>query len=123
MKDGDKCEICSVVYGTESIVMYKPVGRSDFRFQCEGHNRDHLVHKFTIDGKLHRNMKGVRNADSCPVCGYPSGVTGNPKTHAFCHLCKVTFMQRRNTVVLTGLGKFTDTPHWFVGVIEINPED
>jgi ribosomal protein S14 len=103
MKDGDKCEICSVVYGTESIVMYKPVGRSDFR--------------------LHRNMKGVRNADSCPVCGYPSGVTGNPKTHAFCHLCKVTFMQRRNTVVLTGLGKFTDTPHWFVGVIEINPED
>lgn len=63
MLDGSRCEICSVVYGTESTIRYKPVGRSNFRFQCEGRNRDNLVHKFTIDGKLYRRTKRVHNAD------------------------------------------------------------
>ena len=122
MKDGDKCEICSVVYGIDSTIRYKPVGRSNFRFQCEGQNRDHLVHKFTIDGKLHRRTKRIYNANRCPVCGYPSGIVGNPKTSASCHMCDAGFKLEGNTVVLTSLGKFTTPPEWFDGKIEINPK-
>ncbi|MHA1863580.1 MAG: hypothetical protein ACTSWA_07410 [Candidatus Thorarchaeota archaeon] len=120
MKPGDKCEICSVVYGAESIIRYKPVGTSNFRFQCEGHNRDHLIHKFTIDGILHRRRKRVNNADRCPVCGYPSGVVGNPKTGVFCHLCRARFRLEGNTIVLTGLGKFNRPPDWFDGILELD---
>ena len=120
MKDGNRCEICSAVYGTESTIRYKPVGRSNFRFQCEGHNRDHLVHRYTTDGKLYRSTKRVYSDNPCPVCGYPSGVVGDPKTHAFCHVCRATFKQRGNIVVLTGLGKFANTPDWFTGEIEIS---
>lgn len=120
MKDGDECEICSVVYRTESTVRYKPVGKSYFRFQCEGHNRDNLVHRFTLDGKLHRRTKRVYNARSCPVCGYPSGVEGDPKTRASCHMCDARFTMKGNIVILTGLGKFITPPLWFSGIIEIN---
>lgn len=120
MKDGDRCEICSVVYGTESRIEYKPVGRSNFRFQCEGNNRDHLIHKFTIDGKLHRRTKRIYNGDRCPVCGYSSGVVGTPTTGAFCHSCDARFRLEGNTVILTGLGKFTRPPDWFNGRIELN---
>ncbi len=122
MKDEDRCEICSVVYETESTIKYNPVGKSNFRFQCEGRNRDNLVHKFTIDGKLHRRTKRIFNANSCPVCGYPSGIVGTPKSGASCHMCDARFKLKGNIVVLTGLGKFTTKPHWFDGVIEIVPE-
>ena len=119
MEDGDNCEICAAVYEAESRVLYKPVGRSNFRFQCEANNRDHIVHRYTIKGKLYRTMKGVRNSHSCPVCGHPSGVVGTPKTGAFCHVCDAGFLQRGRAIVLTALGKFREPPGWFVGDIEV----
>ncbi|MGQ4913012.1 MAG: hypothetical protein ACP6KW_12655 [Candidatus Thorarchaeota archaeon] len=119
MKDGDICEICYIVYRKESIVRYKPRGKSNFRFQCEGNNRDKLVHKFTIDGVLHRRTKRIFNAGRCPVCGYPSGIVGTPKTGAHCHMCNARFKLERNTVVLTNLGRFTKPPDWFEGRVEI----
>ena len=124
IKDGDRCEICHAVYGTESTIRYKPVGASNFRFQCEGNNRDKNrgVHRFTSDGKLYRTTKRIHNAESCPVCGYFSGVTGDPKTGAGCHVCHATFKQRGKDVVLTGLGKFASPPDWFTGVIELEPK-
>jgi len=122
MKDGDRCEICFRVYGTESTIRYKPVGRSNFRFQCEGLNRDRFVHRYTIDGKLNRSTKRVYSANPCPVCGYISGVVGDPKSRAFCHVCDARFKQRGKDVVLIGLGKFTSPPDWFTGVIEIEPK-
>ncbi len=120
MKDGKICEICSVVYRVESIVRYNPDGRSNFRFKCEGNNRDHLIHKFTTDGKLYRKTKRIKNAHDCPVCGYFSGIVGDPKVMASCHVCNARFKLEGNKVILTGIGKFTKTPDWFNGEIKIS---
>jgi hypothetical protein len=122
MKDGEKCEICSVVYKADSIIRYKPVGRSNFRFQCDNPNLV-VPHRYTIDGKLYRRTKRIYNADRCPVCGYHSGIVGTPKTGAHCHMCKARFRLEGNIVVLTGLGKFRDIPHWFTGLVEIDTKD
>ncbi|MGY5871739.1 MAG: hypothetical protein RTV72_05815 [Candidatus Thorarchaeota archaeon] len=120
MNDGDICELCSVVYGVESIVRYNPVGRSNFRFQCEGNNRDNLIHKFTIDGKLYRKTKRIKNSRDCPVCGYPTSILSDPKTGASCHMCDASFRLEGNIVILTDLGKFTKSPDWFEGEIKIS---
>lgn len=122
ISENEACKICAVIYGTESIVKYDPVGRSNFRWQCEGNNRDHLVHRFTYGEptmKLYRKRKIIKDHSDCPVCGYPSGIVGTPKKGAFCHICDCRFLLKGSAVILTDLGKFAEIPEWFTGEIDI----